>query len=147
MGCCCDPDCDDTVDRVEVFGCVKVTSPRARAGVSMCEEDLVNVNLPASAKADGWESETDADGALCIVYDNSASRGAFYDDPTSDGAMDAREVNDEIEDNSPTTYATWQDDLPASPLPAGGNYVLREDTVVVCDASAGSGGCPRAEVR
>ena len=43
----------------------------------------MRTNLPQSAAAAGWETETDLDGILCVVHDNSASRGAFYTDPTA----------------------------------------------------------------
>ena len=64
----------------------------------MCSEDLVQTNLPQSAVAAGWETETDLDGILCVVHDNSASLGAFYTDPTaSGGALSEEEVRTELE--------------------------------------------------
>jgi hypothetical protein len=97
IGCCCDPDCISAVNRMTVFGCTDNASAYGRAGVRMCDDSLVDVNLPESARADGWETTTDVDGALCVVYDNSASRGAFYEDPVSDGALTAAEVREEVE--------------------------------------------------
>ena len=69
-----------------VFACASNATHSARAGVKMCSDDLVHTNLPRSAVAAGWETETDLDGILCVVHDNSASSGAFYADPTAKGA-------------------------------------------------------------
>ena len=58
----------------------------------------MQTNLPQSAVAAGWETETDLDGILCVVHDNSASLGAFYTDPTaSGGALSEEEVRTELE--------------------------------------------------
>ena len=62
----------------------------------MCSEDLDRVNLPQSATAAGWETETDLDGILCVVHDNSASLGGFYRDPTASSALSAEEVGTEL---------------------------------------------------
>ena len=71
--------------RAQVFACASNATYSARAGIKMCSEDLVQTNLPQSAVAAGWETETDLDGILCVVHDNSASLGAFYTDPTASG--------------------------------------------------------------
>ena len=125
--CCCDQDCSEyetmTVRRTsrrthahspsgpphrhapdlppsrpQVFACASNATYSARAGIKMCSEDLVQTNLPQSAQAAGWETETDLDGILCVVHDNSASLGAFYTDPTaSSGALSEEEVRTELE--------------------------------------------------
>lgn len=64
----------------------------------MCSNQLVRANLPSSAVADGWRTETDLDGLLCVVADNSASFGAFLKDPTdASGALSEEEVLAEID--------------------------------------------------
>ena len=88
--CCCDQDCTE-YETMTVFACASNATHSARAGVKMCSDDLVHTNLPRSAVAAGWETETDLDGILCVVHDNSASSGAFYADPTAKGAALSQE--------------------------------------------------------
>tara|TARA_B110001452_G_scaffold104469_1_gene86601 strand:- start:94 stop:1785 length:1692 start_codon:yes stop_codon:yes gene_type:complete len=83
---------------VQVFACTSNATYTARDGVNMCSDQLVRANLPSSAVADGWRTETDLDGLLCVVADNSASFGAFLKDPTdASGPLSEEEVLAEID--------------------------------------------------
>ena len=88
----------------QVFACASNKTYSARAGIKMCSEDLVQTNLPQSAVAAGWETETDLDGILCVVHDNSASLGAFYTDPTASSALSEEEVKTELERYGTPSY-------------------------------------------
>jgi len=132
VGCCCDPDCA-SIDVTTTFDCEDNSTDSGRAGVRMCSPDLVTVNLPASTVARGWSTVSDLDGLLCVVTDNSASRGAYYHDPTeSTGAFTAEEVANELAkvDEIVPTYAHWLD---ASGSQAAGQAAYRAGDVVLGD--------------
>mmetsp|Transcript_12103 Transcript_12103/g.34817 ORF Transcript_12103/g.34817 Transcript_12103/m.34817 type:complete len:667 (+) Transcript_12103:27-2027(+) len=140
-GSCCDPDCSKgalaTVDGV--FECVTEETPFSRSNVLYCSDalPLSTVNLPASARADGWVATTEFNDLLCVYKDNSPSIGSFYSDPTTVG-LTAQQVMNEIEAAAFSFFSTKLSGPrsldTSSPMYHLGDPVLGEGCVSADDA-------------
>ena len=110
VGCCCDTSCsNDELKLNGVFGCTSNGTATRRLGYTLCSDQLVDENIPQSLKDQGLVTALGgADGPLCIVTDNSASRGAFFLDPAQSGAAFTPEkVSQEITRFAPYGYDSW----------------------------------------
>jgi len=128
-GCCCDPDCSGT-QSLQVFGCASNASIVVERRVRQCSDQLEVINLPSTAETAGY-STLELDGLLCVVADNSISRGAFLHDPVKDSLLPPQEIADEITTNSPTTFESWLSP-PSAPPQQAAYYTL--DRPVIGDA-------------
>jgi len=142
-GSCCDPDCSaGTLATVDgVFSCPELVTPFSRSGVLYCSDalPLSTVNLPVSARADGWAT-TEWNDMLCVYKDNSPSIGSFYSDPAA-VPLTEQQVMNEIEAAAGSTFSTSLSAAPTTDTSSSfyrlGDPVLGEG----CATAGGTSGC------
>lgn len=143
--CCCDPDCTAT-QKLGVFGCTSNATANPASTITMCSDQLFSSNLGmySSARDAGWSVTSSlggADGALCIVKDNSPARGAFFRDPVAENALTSGQVALSITQAVPVSYSTFLEPTAAA-LSAVSNYALGAPILGDgCLSAASAAGC------